>query len=68
MVCSTPVRNPFFALPLALDRTHATAIPPGPDLFGRGDLRLVHDTFVHAGFSAIAILEFRALSVAAFME
>lgn len=71
MVWSTPERNPLFALPLALARAHAATTPPGPDLFGLGDPRLLHDAFVHAGFSVVAVeafaLEFRAPSVAAFV-
>lgn len=72
MVWSTPERNPLFALPLALARTHATATTPGPDLFGLGDPRLLREAYERAGFSAVAVevvaLEFRAPSVAAFVE
>jgi len=72
MVWSTPERNPLFALPLALARAHATATPPGPDLFGLGDPRLLHEAYAHAGFSAVTVeavaLPFRAPSVAAFVE
>lgn len=72
MVWATPERNPLFALPLALARAHAPAMPPGPDLFGLGDPQLLRAAYARAGFAAITVeavaLEFRAPSVAAFVE
>jgi SAM-dependent methyltransferase len=71
MVWSTPERNPLFALPLALARAHA-ATSPTPDLFGLGDPQLLRQTYARAGFAVVAVetvtLEFRAPSVAAFVE
>lgn len=71
MVWSTPERNPLFALPLALARPYATEVTP-PDLFRLGDARLLREAFERADFIAVAVepvaLEFRAPSVAAFVE